>query len=149
MEKPPAYPIRVFYDGACSVCAREIRHYLKMDREGKLIPIDISAPDFDPAPDDISRETFMAEMHVIDRNGRIYRGIEGFRAIWLAFPGVRRYRLLARLFSLSPINHAARIGYACFARLRHYLPSTPGGRCTGTSCSRSDPTRHHGGQGKL
>lgn len=149
MEKHPAYPVQVFYDGACPVCAREIRHYLRADRACNLIPVDISRPDFDPGRWGIPREAFMEEIHVIDRNGRVFRGIDGFRAIWLAFPGTRRYRLLAWLVSLTPINRIARLGYACFARLRHYLPSTTVDRCTGTSCSRSDHPGQHGDQGRL
>jgi len=118
----PLFPIRVFYDGACSVCAREIGHYLRQEHAGKLIAVDISTPDFDPEPYRISREAFIYELHAIDLNGRVYRGVDAFRAIWLAFPSSKLYRALAFIISRPVINPVARLLYKGFARMRPYLP---------------------------
>jgi predicted DCC family thiol-disulfide oxidoreductase YuxK len=41
MKVQPLFPIQVFYDGSCSVCATEIEHYLRQDHGGKLLAIDI------------------------------------------------------------------------------------------------------------
>lgn len=64
----------------------------------------------------------MRELHVIDRRGEVYRGIEAFVAIWRAFPERRGYRLLAAVVTLPVINAVARLGYRWFARLRPRLP---------------------------
>ena len=45
--KQPEFPIRIFYDGACIVCATEIEHYLRKDRDGRLVAMDNLAFFFD------------------------------------------------------------------------------------------------------
>ena len=118
----PTFPLQVFYDGACSICAAEMAVYRRREHEGRLVFVDLNAPDFDPAPYGITREAFMFEMHAIDRQGRIYRGVEAFWAIWHAFPNSTWYGLLGTLITLPGLNLLARFGYSCFARIRKYLP---------------------------
>lgn len=132
MPVSPGFPLRVFYDGACPLCSREIEHYRRRDRAGRLIPVDISTTDFDPQPYGIALRAFMHELHVIDRRGQVFRGVEAFRAIWQAFPDAIGYRMLAAVVALPGINALARLGYRIFARLR---PSLPGrrGACDGGS----------------
>jgi predicted DCC family thiol-disulfide oxidoreductase YuxK len=122
MAIQPEFPLRIFYDGSCVVCAGEVEHYLRLDRAGRLAGVDISSPDFDPAPYRISREAFMFELHVIDRAGTIYRGVDSFRAIWRAFPASTLFGMLGTLVGLPLVLPVARIAYRCFARVRPYLP---------------------------
>jgi predicted DCC family thiol-disulfide oxidoreductase YuxK len=132
MQKPE-FPMRVFYDGNCIVCAREMTHYRRQDRHGRLLLVDISAADFDARRYGIPLTAFMEQLHVIDARGRIYRGVEGFWAIWQAFPNVTLYGLLGRMITLPIINSCARLGYRGFARLRRYLPKKRRD-CTSASC---------------
>ena len=122
MSGLPQFPLRVFYDGACVVCAGEVEQYRRRDRAGRLELVDISATGFDPLPYGIPLQAFQYELHVIDHGGTVYRGVDAFRAIWQAFPEVRWFRLLAGLVALPVINPLARFGYRVFARLRPYLP---------------------------
>ena len=75
MLDAPAFPLQVFYDGSCSVCAAEMDIYRRQEHAGRLIFVDISRPDFDPAPHGISLQEFMHEMHGIDQQGRVFRGL--------------------------------------------------------------------------
>jgi predicted DCC family thiol-disulfide oxidoreductase YuxK len=118
----PAFPLQIFYDGACSVCAAEMDIYRRKEHDGRLVFMDLNDSDFDPAPYGISREAFMFEMHAIDRQGRVYRGVEAFWAIWQAFPNSTWYGLLGTLITFPGLNLLARLGYSCFARIRKYLP---------------------------
>jgi predicted DCC family thiol-disulfide oxidoreductase YuxK len=136
MQKPD-FPVRVFYDGHCVVCAREIAYYRRQDHGARLITIDISAADFDPQPYDIPLHDFMYELHVIDARGRIYRGVEGFWAIWQAFPNSTLYGLLGTVITLPLVNSFARLGYKGFARIRRYLPKHHHD-CTSGSCHIGD-----------
>lgn len=122
MAEIPAFPLRVFYDGSCSVCSREMEVLRRKVHGGRLLFVDIGAPEFDPTPFGITLDAFMYEMHCIDREGRIYRGVDAFRAIWLAFPDITRYRLLAALINLPGVNSLGRFIYRLFARNRKYLP---------------------------
>jgi predicted DCC family thiol-disulfide oxidoreductase YuxK len=137
MPSTPSFPITVFYDGSCSVCAAEIEHYRRMDQAGRLLLIDISAPDFRPELYSIDRQAFMHELHVIDRKGEVYRGIDSFRAIWQAFPASTLYGLLGSIITLPVINPLARLCYRGFARIRRYLPKNSG-NCTSSSCGIRD-----------
>jgi predicted DCC family thiol-disulfide oxidoreductase YuxK len=104
-----------------------------MDREGRLILVDISAPDFDPAPLGFTQDEFMYQMHAIDRSGTVYRNVEAFRAIWQAFPASTLLGLLGPFITLPVVNQIARLCYKGFARIRKYLPKRDAA-CTTGSC---------------
>jgi len=131
--KAPRFPLKVFYDGACIVCATEIEHYLRKDSGEKLVAIDIGSPDFDPVPYGISFADFMREMHAIDRDGLVFKGIDSFWAIWQAFPASTVYGLMGRVIQLPLVNRLARICYWLFARVRPYMPKRH--QCDSGSCS--------------
>lgn len=132
MDKP-VFPLKVFYDGACIVCSTEMGHYRKKDGGQRLLFVDISAPEFDPAAYGIPLSEFMAQMHAIDDEGRIFRAIDAFRAIWQAFPASTFYGFLGTVIALPGINALARLGYRLFARYRRYLPRRTSA-CTSDYC---------------
>jgi predicted DCC family thiol-disulfide oxidoreductase YuxK len=121
MMKKVVFPLKVFYDGGCPVCSREIDHYRKMGGEGKLIFVDIDDPDFVPEKYGRTREEFMKEMHALDASGKTFRGLDAFRALWQGLP-VSIYGDLAFLLGLPGIHLLSSIGYRGFARLRRFLP---------------------------
>lgn len=133
MTVSPVFPLRIFYDGSCPVCATGVEHYRRKDRDGRLIPVDISAPGFDPTPFRITLKEFMYQMHGIDQSGRVYRGMEAFWAIWQAFPSSTLLGLCGKLIMLPVVNPAARFCYRVFAGIRGYLPKRSDG-CSSGSC---------------
>jgi predicted DCC family thiol-disulfide oxidoreductase YuxK len=133
MPTKPNFPLRLFYDGACSVCATQIERYGRMDREGRLILVDINAPDFDPAPLGFTQDELMYQMHAIDRSGTVYRNVEAFWAIWQAFPASTLLGLLGAIITLPVVKQIARLCYKGFARIRKYLPKRDAA-CTTGSC---------------
>lgn len=137
--RAPEFPLKVFYDGSCIVCATEIEHYRKRDHEERLVAIDISLSGFDPAPYGIPRADFMYQLHAIDRDGRIFRGVEAFQAIWQAFPSSTVYGAMGRIIRLPLVNTLARAGYRLFARIRPFLPKRH--RCDSGSCSIHNSSR--------
>lgn len=134
MPIKPHFPLRIFYDGSCLVCATEIAYYLRRNHGNRLTGVDINSPEFDPQPFNISLDAFMYELHAIDRTGEVYRGVEAFRAIWLAFPASTFYGALGSIITLPLINRPARLIYKAFARIRPYLPkkrnTCDSGACT-------------------
>lgn len=132
MPNAPSFPITVFYDGSCSVCAAEIEHYQHKNHEGRLLLMDISAPDFKPELYNLNLQAFMYELHVIDSDGKVYKGIEAFRAIWQAFPASTLYGMVGSLITLPVINLLARLCYKGFARIRTYLPKRSSECANGT-----------------
>ena len=133
MPVSPAFPLEVFYDGSCSVCATEMNVYRLKRHEGRLLFVDISAPDFNPAAYGLTLAEFMYQMHAIDRSGRIFRGVEAFWAIWQAFPSSTLLGLCGILIRLPLINPLARLCYRIFAGMRGYLPKRRND-CSSGSC---------------
>jgi len=129
MRDVPRFPLKVFYDGSCSVCSAGMSAYMRKEHEGRLEFVDIADPAFDPAGYGISLDDFMYQLHAIDAEGRIFRGVDAFRAVWLAFPGSRWYRLLAGLIASPPVRPPAALAYRGFARLRRYLPGKKAAVC--------------------
>jgi predicted DCC family thiol-disulfide oxidoreductase YuxK len=120
-RKRPAYPLKVFYDGSCSVCSGAIDGYRKEAPEGAMDFIDITAPDFNPGIYGRTREDFMRQINVMDAEGSLYLGVEGLWAIWQAYPPHSSYGIMGRLVSLPGIHTLARLFYWTFARFRKYL----------------------------
>jgi predicted DCC family thiol-disulfide oxidoreductase YuxK len=131
----PTFPLQVFYDGACSICAAEMGVYRRKQHDGRLIFVDINNPDFDAARFGFSQDDFMQQMHAIDHQGRVYTGVEAFWAIWQAFPTSTWYGLLGTLITLPGLNLLARAGYWCFARVRKYFPKR---NCEDGACRLND-----------
>jgi predicted DCC family thiol-disulfide oxidoreductase YuxK len=133
MPNFPAYPLQIFYDGSCSVCTAKMAVYQGKEHDGRLLFIDVSSLDFDPAPYGISLEAFLYELHAIDGNKRVYRGVNALRAIWQAFPGSSFYGLLVALITCPGINQLAQLAYWSFARMRRFLPQSHA-RCSKGHC---------------
>lgn len=120
MPAATRYPLRIFYDGSCGLCAGKMTYYRRQDRHGRFAFIDISDRSFTASAYDIPLAALRYELHVIDGNGSVYRGVAAFRAIWQALPAWR-YRLLAALVSLPGIALLARLIYRSVAATRHVL----------------------------
>jgi len=122
------YPLTVFFDGACGVCSKEMRHYRKV-ADQRVRFVDISAVDFNAGLYGRSNDDFQRELHVCDVDGNFYTGVEAFRKLWEALPSPF-YPLLSLTVGLPGVNLAARTGYSIFARCRHLLPSNKENTCT-------------------
>lgn len=116
-----AYPLKIFYDGACGVCSREIRHYRRV-ADDRIHFINIADPCFRADPFGKTEEEFQKELHALDADGRFFTGVEAFRRLWEALPSPF-YPLLSATVGLPGINLISRISYAVFARYRHLLRS--------------------------
>lgn len=130
--KKISFPLLIFYDGSCSVCAKEIQHYNNKDRHDRLVLIDISEKSFDPAMYGRTREEFMAVMHVRDGDGYFFTGVDAFPVIWRALPG-KFFHILAFTLMLPGVHFLAEMGYALFARYRKvFFPPEKG--CKNGQC---------------
>ncbi|MFU8895417.1 MAG: thiol-disulfide oxidoreductase DCC family protein [Gammaproteobacteria bacterium] len=85
---------RVFYDGGCPVCRREIAHYRRLDREGRVHWHDIDAHPETLHDHGINRRDAMRRFHVIDTTGRVRSGADAFTVVWAELPG---WRLVGRV----------------------------------------------------
>ena len=132
-SEPPALthgeaqnPVKVFFDGACPLCRREIDHYRRLSALGPIVWIDIANDDGALSDHGLTREAAMARFHVLDAAGQWQTGAFAFLELWSQLPA---YRWLARIVRASHLENPLDKLYARFAnwRLRR--------RCDNESCS--------------
>lgn len=87
MKRPIRYPLTVFYDASCPMCATEMHALRQRDCHGRLELVDCSAPDFDDTgflAAGVHRQDLMTLIHAHDAYGRWLIGIDCFEAIYRA-----------------------------------------------------------------
>ena len=128
-----AYPLTIYYDASCPLCAREMHALKARDAGGRFTLTDCSAADFDErtcARDGITRDMMMACLHARDASGQWWSGLDVFEAAYRAAGlhlvarviGSRRLRpILQRMYPWIAANRYAlsRLGMArIFGRSR-------------------------------
>jgi predicted DCC family thiol-disulfide oxidoreductase YuxK len=84
--------IKVWFDGGCPLCRREINFMRKFDKTGAIEFVDlVSTQDHCP----IDRGTLLARFHA-EENGQLLSGAAAFAAMWRAIPLLRPLGLAAR-----------------------------------------------------
>lgn len=99
------YPLTLFYDGVCPICAREMALMKRLDRKQRLRLCDFTACGYDAGL--TGRDP--ARLGVVI--------VEVFRAMWQAVG----LGILARLSRFPMIDPLVMRGYAWFARNRLWL----------------------------
>jgi predicted DCC family thiol-disulfide oxidoreductase YuxK len=111
--------VKVYYDGRCHLCSREMEHYRREPGGENLEFVDITTPWFQPVAEGLDPVRVHRAMHVRRSDGTLAVGVEAVLEIWEHMP---RYRLAARL-GRSPLpNLLLRLGYRVFAAARPWLP---------------------------
>ena len=118
----------LFYDGACHLCYREVKHYHDLDSAKRLNLINIADPSFEPGKYNLDRKSVNKHMHARDQEGVLYKGVDAFIEIWKRIP---RYSFLVRPAELKIVKPLLKAGYFVFAEFRPYLPkrSCENGEC--------------------
>ena len=80
----PSWDIRVFYDGACPLCLREVRMLRRLDRSRRIDFVDIAAAEYDAAFYDLPYDRAMARIHAVTPAGEMLTGVEVFRRLYAA-----------------------------------------------------------------
>ncbi len=96
--------IRVFYDGACPLCRREVKRYqtLISNHNETIDWVDISNNQDALNAECINYEDAMRLIHIKDGSGVHQVGLEGMLTLWDRIP---YYRIISRLIRKSPIFH--------------------------------------------
>ena len=123
--------LQVFFDGACPICTREVRHYSRRDRDNQIKWIDIAAPAFKAADYGLDPAAIHKAMHARTAEGRVYAGVDAFIQIWRAIPHSFFASFALLLLRIPGMMSIARLFYHWFARNRYRLT----GRCTPEGCA--------------
>jgi predicted DCC family thiol-disulfide oxidoreductase YuxK len=130
---------RVFYDGDCPLCRREIAHYRRLRGADRLVWVDIAHDQATLDAHGLSREAAMAKMHVLDAAGQWQTGARAFAEMWSHLPV---YRWLARILRNTGTLPVLDRGYSLFARWR-LLRRCDSASCMAPPAETSPPSRRH------
>ena len=111
-----AYPVTVFFDATCALCAAEMGSLKARDAAGRLRLVDCSPDEFTggPAP----RHALMTAIHAVDAAGHLFVGVPALRICRVAV-GLPSGSFLLDLPVIAPLADRA---YAVLARNRRRLP---------------------------
>ena len=115
---PATYPLTLYYDASCPLCAAEMHALLQRDAHGRLRLVDCSPPGFDGAPAGCTQAELMRLMHAQTADGRVLVGVPAFEA---AYAAVGRHRVASALRH-PLLGRLARALYPHLARHRQRLP---------------------------
>jgi predicted DCC family thiol-disulfide oxidoreductase YuxK len=147
------FPLTVFYDASCPMCASEMHALQRLDRAGRLQLVDCSAPGFDERPyrrEQITRTALMTRIHAHDARGRWLVGLDAFEAVYYAaglttvarFWGNARWRPILDPLYTRVARHRQLLSRLGLNRLVRWLLGTPGGEpatCAGNACRSKEP----------
>ena len=109
--------IRVFFDGSCPMCRKEIQVYRTADLDGAVEWCDVSAETHATALP-LPRTALLARFHVQRPTGELISGARAFIALWQTLP---KWNILARVCSTPGIPHLLELAYRLFLKLRPRL----------------------------
>lgn len=120
--------LKVFYDGQCIVCSKEIDVYKRKDIHDRVDFVDISSPLFDASQEGLDPKKVRSVFHVKSSQGRLHTGVDGFVAIWDTLEIFSTLSALAKSVYVRPIFD---LGYFAFTKVRPLLPRR---QCHDGSC---------------
>jgi len=115
------FPLTVYYDASCPLCASEMHALAARDRQARLALVDCAGEDFDDRPfaaDGVTRAAMLREIHARAADGRWLKGVDVFAAVYR----VAGFPHLARLFASARLRPLWTRLYPWIARNRHRLP---------------------------
>lgn len=108
-------PFTVYYDGACPICVREMQQYQRWARPGAVHWFDITGREEQLRARGIDPDEALMELHLEDRQGQLFRGVDAFILLWAQIPLARP---LARVAAFAPLKWLIRRSYGWFTRRR-------------------------------
>ena len=107
--------LRVLYDGKCGICRKEIEYYQRIAEPGLFTWHDVTSDQAILAEYDLRLSDTLMELHTIDSDNQVHKGVASFIRIWerLAY-----WRILAKIATLPGINNILQRLYIIFARRR-------------------------------
>ncbi len=108
-------PVKVWFDGACPLCRREIAVMRWLDKRGAIAFVDVADGAAPSCP--IDRAALLARFHA-EEDGVVHDGAAAFAAMWRAIPLLRPLGLAARNGIVLRLLEAA---YLQFLKVRPRL----------------------------
>lgn len=112
----------MLYDGSCPICDREVKVYKKLNLlDNRVEFCDISKLDDHSILDKygISKSQAMDKLHVLDTDGKMRTGVEGFLTIWQRLPYFNRLLPFFKIPGILTISEWLYLGFSKYrAKIR-------------------------------
>ena len=109
---------KVFYDGACPLCEREIAFYKRRKGADGVAWVDVSSAAQEQIAPGLNRNQALGRFHLQNGDGSLVSGGKAFAALWTALPG---FRFWGRLFQSQPLAWVLDRAYDAFLTFRPRL----------------------------
>ena len=107
--------IKVYFDGICGHCSKEIMYYQKIAPQSVFEWIDVARDPTAMNDYKITQAQALLYLHAIDDDNIIYVGSEAFALIWKSLP---KWSILGHIISFPIIRNLTKIFYMRFANYR-------------------------------
>lgn len=111
--------IKVFYDGQCGMCSKEINHYIKIAPVNRFEWVDITKSPERVSEIKLNFQEAMKSFHVLDDCSHLHVGVDAFKIIWQEIPS---WKWLSSFVEVPGIRFLSHKAYRLFAdwRFRHH-----------------------------
>ena len=107
---------KIFYDGNCPICSKEINFYKKLSISNSTDWYDIHSNKAALNIVKKSREECLKLRHVLDDNNNLFTGVEAFILIWKK---TKYFKYLAYLINFKVIRVILNFFYKLYAKARY------------------------------
>ena len=107
--------VKVFYDGKCGLCSKEINYYIKIAPPNIFEWLDIANNPGDLKKIKVSQYDALMFLHAKDENLKLKIGVDAFILIWSK---LKYWRFLSLIIKLPLIYQCTKIVYRTFAKYR-------------------------------
>jgi glyoxylase-like metal-dependent hydrolase (beta-lactamase superfamily II)/predicted DCC family thiol-disulfide oxidoreductase YuxK len=121
-------PLTAVYDGQCEICQAAVSWIRLLDRRGAVRCVAITDGPLTDVHPELTLQGCLAQLHVVDADGRIDAGWQAVARIAEAIPLARP---LATLDRNAVTRAVADRAYEYVARNRHQISTCRGGSCAG------------------
>ncbi|MEB0046184.1 MULTISPECIES: DUF393 domain-containing protein [unclassified Pseudomonas] len=133
------WPLTLYFDGECPLCAREIKILRRRATQARLLFVDISIDEFDAKALGFTHEQMQSSLHASFADGRWVTGLDATLWSWRA-AGLGIWATPLTWRAMRPLFA---VGYSVFCRLRPHLAWLPhpdgSRRCRGNRCAVPAP----------
>jgi predicted DCC family thiol-disulfide oxidoreductase YuxK len=110
--------IKIFFDGQCPLCSREIAFYKRQKGAELLEWIDIYNSSLSDYPDGLTPAKALKRFHVLGSDGKLESGGKGFVLLWLALP---KFSFFGKAFNNSYMGWILECAYKTFVYFRPFM----------------------------
>jgi predicted DCC family thiol-disulfide oxidoreductase YuxK len=116
------YPLTIYYDASCPMCADEMHTIKESDLKNKLILVDCASENFnEPTFCPSNQAILMERIHAVDAAGQWIKGVDVFTVAYSA----SGFKQLSKFWGSPILRPILSRAYPIIADNRNWLSKTP------------------------